>query len=180
MTSAFESAINDAMAQLEKQRKDLARLQQNVDQVTATVKARRRHISATANGRGEITGLKFHGQAYRSMSAEELAKVILETIQEARQAAQKEVWSTIADTLPEGAAMEDVVSGNYDWSKELNGALQMPQALTDLLAQPPTSLFEKAGFDAFLDAATGQSEPAAGNGAKSTPNRSERDPRRDQ
>src|SRR6201999_3937204 len=44
-----------------------------------TVRAKDRSLSMTFNARGELVGMKFHGDKFRSMAAAELAHVIVET-----------------------------------------------------------------------------------------------------
>jgi len=143
MTSAFESAINEIMAEMDKQRNDLVRLSRGIDEFTGDARSKRRQVSATVDARGEIVELKFHGTSYRSLPPTELANVIVDTIREAKAAAQAHMWDELGDVLPHGADMADVVSGKHDWSGSLEDALTLPQSLMDLLKKPPADLLSE-------------------------------------
>jgi DNA-binding protein YbaB len=161
--------LNEAMAAIHKQRDDLMRQQQSLNEITATVRSKRRQISATVDARGELVDLKFHGQTHKNMSPEELGALIVETVRQARHDAQTQMWESVADTLPEGAEVADVVSGRYDWSDAIGEALTLPKPLLDLLGNPPAGLPEAADYASFVEAMTNgaHADGAASNGAVS-------------
>jgi DNA-binding protein YbaB len=146
MTSAFEAAISEAMAEVKKQRANLARVHEALDDSTVTVRSKRRQLSATVDGRGELVALKFHGDSYRTMAAADLATLVVDTVRLAKQEAQARLWESIADAVPGGADLVDAVSG-YDWSRGLDEATVVPEPLVELLnrsaenifGEPPTS-----------------------------------------
>jgi DNA-binding protein YbaB len=136
MTSAFESAIGDAMAELEKQRDSLAHLTEELGQISATARSKRRQVSVTVDARGEITELIFHGQGYKNLPPADLARLIVETIQDAKQAAQEQVWDSFGDSMPEGLEFAKATAGVEQWTDAL-AAMRLPQPLMDLLSAPP-------------------------------------------
>jgi DNA-binding protein YbaB len=137
MTSGFESAINEAMAELKSQRRAMEQLQGNLDRIRATVRSKRRQVSVTVDARGEITELTFHGQSYRTMPPADLAKLIVETIQDAKQAAQEEVWGEMYESHPEDAEFARTAAETGDWSSLLDDVMTLPKPLQDLLHHPP-------------------------------------------
>ncbi len=140
MTSGFESAINDAMAELEKQRTDLARLSQGFNEITGDATSKRRQVSAIVDASGDIVELKFHGTGYRNLPPAELAGIIVDTIRTARAAAQERLWEELGDVLPEGAEWAEAIS-EADWSKSIDESLTLPQPLMDLLPGPQKDFF---------------------------------------
>src|SRR4051794_6949125 len=111
---AFDSILNEAMAELERQRVNLGRLHRGLEEVTGAAFSKRRQVSVTVDARGDITELTFHGRGYRNLSPAELADTIVDTIRQARQAAQTTMLESLRDTLPEGADVADIATGHYD------------------------------------------------------------------
>lgn len=163
MTSAFESALNEVMADVEKQRDDLLRLHNSLDEVVGTARSKRRQVSAKVDARGEILELKLHGDTYRSMAATELANLIVDTIRQARQAAKEQMWESLADTLPEGVEVAKVIDGTQDWSEVLGNAVALPKPLMDMLSGPSQSFFEDVDLSAVVRGMTGVSEGESGD-----------------
>src|SRR6266480_4576727 len=118
MTSGFDEAMSDVFARLDKRREDLVRVHQSLDEVTSTVRSRKRQVSATVDARGELVDLKFHGQSYKSMEPGDLAKLILETIAQARDEAKAQLWASLAEADPDGAEFAKAAS-TVDWAQQL-------------------------------------------------------------
>jgi DNA-binding protein YbaB len=167
MTSAFESAINEAMAELEKQRKTMVQLTESLNEITGSARSKRRQVSVTVDGRGDITELTFHGQAYRSLPPADLASIIVETIQDAKQAAQEQVWQSIAEAVPEGLEFAQAATGVRDWSDTLGEVMTIPKPLMEMLNAPPESpdIPEIGDFSSlFSRLAASAAGPAPGDG----------------
>jgi DNA-binding protein YbaB len=152
MTSAFESAMSEAMAELEKQRNELVRLQQHFNEHKTSARSKRRQISVTVDARGHLTDLKFHGQGYKTMAASDLAKLIVDTVSEARQAAEAQMWEAAGESLPEGVDLARAAAGKQDWSGLLDEAMTLPKPIMDLLSSPPRSPADDGGLDSLLGA----------------------------
>jgi YbaB/EbfC DNA-binding family len=133
MGPGFDSILNEAMAELEKQRGHLTQLHHNMGEVTGSAQSKRRQVSVSVDARGDITELKFHGLGYRRLPPAELADIIVETIGQAQQTARTAMLESLHDNLPEGADVADIVSGQYDWGKALEDELTLPKSLLDLL-----------------------------------------------
>jgi DNA-binding protein YbaB len=169
MTSAFESAIGDAMAELEKQRDSLAHLTEELGQISATARSKRRQVSVTVDGRGEITELIFHGQGYKSLPPADLARVIVETIQDAKRAAHEQLWESCGDAMPEGLEFAKAAAGVEQWTDAL-AQMRLPQPLMDLLSAPPDfGDLAQHGDLANVLAALGVADPAGGGAAGGSP-----------
>jgi DNA-binding protein YbaB len=135
MTFQFEDAMKEVMAEYEKSRADLARLQESVEEVSGKARSKSRIVAVTVDGRGEVTELKFHSQAWRTMPPGELSKVIVQTIKDAQKAAQQAVWAAVREHVPTGLSVPDGDVGPADWSAALPATLEPPAFLRDLLAQ---------------------------------------------
>ncbi len=137
MTSGFESAFERVLADIEKKREDLERIQRSLNESTGSARSARRQVSATVDARGEITALKFHGQGYRSLPPAELADIIVSTIREARVAARTQMWESVQDLAPNGAQISELINGDHEWSAQVGEVFSLPQPLMDLLKAPP-------------------------------------------
>jgi DNA-binding protein YbaB len=141
MAEQFESALKEIMAEYEQARKDITQLQRAVESAAGSARSKNRMISATVDGRGEVTEVKFHGQNWRSMAPGELGKLVVQTITAAREAAQKQMWSSISTLEPGGLDLSAAVAGRLDWSAMTPEAVELPQVIQDFLAaQPPAQL----------------------------------------
>jgi DNA-binding protein YbaB len=162
MTSAFDHAMSDVLANLARKREDLARIHGSMDEVTNTVRSRRRQVSVTVDGRGEILDLKFHGQSYKSMDPADLAKLILDTIREAREEARAQMWAAVGEIDPEGAEFGQAAS-MVDWSQRIEASLSLPQQLLDLLDAPAENFMDGAQFSELMAILSGGSNAMAEN-----------------
>jgi YbaB/EbfC DNA-binding family protein len=145
MASAFEGIINEAMAELEKQRANLVSVQRNVAQVTGFAEAKRRQLSVRVDARGDIIELKFIGQGYRLLSPTELASTIVDTIRRARQDARNRLHESMAQSMPGAAKLSAVASGEVDWTESLEETLTIPEPLMNMLRMIGTEDDEDAG-----------------------------------
>ena len=156
MTSGFDQAMSDVLGRLDKRRDDVVRVHQTLDEVTSTVRSRRRQVSATVDARGELDDLKFHGQTYKSMEPADLAKVIIETIKQARDEARAQMWSSLADADPESALFAQTAS-EVDWSQQFAHSLELPEQLMNLLRTPPENLLDSEDLNELLAILSGKS-----------------------
>src|SRR5947207_6872711 len=138
MTSAFESMLNDMLAEIQKQREELMRFQRGVPDISGSARSKRRQVSATVDARGDLVELKFHGTGYRSLAPVELASIIVETIRDARAEAHRQLWDVVGETFPGGTGFADLISGDFDWTESLS----VPKPLLDLLQAPPRPRYE--------------------------------------
>ncbi len=132
MTSPFESMINEMLAEIQKQRENLARLQQGAPEISGSARSKRRQVSATVDAKGELIELTFHGTGYRSLAPAELATIIVDTVRDAREEAHRQLWDIVGDNFPNGTQFVDVINGDYDWTDSLS----LPAPLLELLRSP--------------------------------------------
>ena len=125
--------MKEAMAEYEKARSEVAQIQETLEKASGQARSKSRMLSVTVDGRGDVTELKFHTQAWRSMAPGELSKVIVQTIKDARAAAQREMWSAISPMMPDGLDLSEAVSGRLDWSAAIPTSPEMPTIVQDFL-----------------------------------------------
>jgi DNA-binding protein YbaB len=140
----YEDAMKELMAEFESTRSNLAKAQESMQAASGTARSKSRMLSVTVDGHGEVTELKFHNQSWRTMAPGELSKVILQTIKDARQAAQKEMLASVSKLMPAGLDLTDAFAGKVDWASALPSAPEVPGIIQDYLA---TALPDPAGKD---------------------------------
>jgi DNA-binding protein YbaB len=149
MSSPFEDAVGDMLANLDRKREELARFYQSMDEMTSTVRSRRRQVSVTVDARGEILDLKFHGQTYKNLEPGDLSKLILDTIREARGEAKAQMWASMEEVDPQTAEFAQAAEG-IDWTQQLQESLKLPQQLLDLLEAPAEDLMTSEEFSELM------------------------------
>jgi len=136
MSSIFEKSMNRLKAEYEQAMKGLEKMQDSLGGTRGKARSKSRIISAMVDGRGEVTELKFYTQAWRTMPPGELSKVILQTISDARAAAQRQLSSSISDLVPEGLDLSEMLTGRVKWAEALSSAPRLPRIIEELLAAP--------------------------------------------
>ncbi|GAB3156680.1 hypothetical protein GCM10027290_54920 [Micromonospora sonneratiae] len=97
------------------------RVRRRVNQAKTTVEDKKKLLSVTVGGHGELTQITFNGDAYRQLAPAELADLIVATARTAREGAQRKVMAGTAeltgdlfrlgDTARTAASMEQLIEG---------------------------------------------------------------------
>ena len=166
MTSAFESAINEVLADIEKHRQGMAHMHESMREINGTARSKRRQVSAIVDSRGELLELTFHGTGYRNLAPAELADIIVSTVREARASATEQLYDSLEEAMPGGAALAEAAK-SADWSTLMSEGMKLPQPLLDLLGSSSSGLLndEQANkmFNAFLKIAEQDEDESTGN-----------------
>jgi DNA-binding protein YbaB len=125
--------MKEITAEYEQARRDIAKLQEAVESAAGSARSKNRMISATVDGRGEVTEVKFHGQNWRSMAPGELGKLVVATIKAAREAACKQMWSSISSMVPDGLDLSAAMAGRLDWAAATPESIELPRVIQDFL-----------------------------------------------
>ena len=126
-------------AEYQQTRQRLAAMQDGWAGSTATARAKGRQVSATVDGRGRLTEVRFHGQGYRTMSPAELGTLVVETVNRAHADVQRQLWASAAGYLPAGVAVDDVAAGEFNWASTLSAEIRLPALVQDLLDRADTA-----------------------------------------
>ena len=93
--------------------------QERIATMTATVTSPQGMVTVSVGSQGEVTALSFNSQDYRRTAPAELAHIVLDTIQRARQ----NLITQLADEMPAaafgGITFRDVMAGTVDLEKML-------------------------------------------------------------
>ncbi len=134
--SSYEDVMREINALYEKSTKSVAKMQEGLNSITGKARSKSRMISVAVDSHGKVTELKFHTQAWRKMAPGELSKVILDTIEDARQAAQRELWPLLSEFLPAGIDPSDMRAGGVNWAEKLGRPPALPDIVTEMLKNP--------------------------------------------
>lgn len=134
MSNGFAQQMEEALAQYQRRRVELAEFQRNAAEVSVTVTAPRKVVSVTIGNSGVVKDIKFPTAAYKNLSGPELAKVLVQTIEDARSQALDKVADLLAPMLPPGLDPRQVVRGTADLETV------MPEDPVDLTGEPAPSL----------------------------------------
>jgi DNA-binding protein YbaB len=139
MADHYEESMNRLKAEFDQAVKGLDKMQESLDNTKGKARSKSRMVSAMVDGRGDVTELKFHTQAWRTMSPGELSKVIIQTINDARAAAQRQMWSSVSDLVPDGPDLSELLTGQVKWSEALSDMHKLPRIVEEFLAVPDSS-----------------------------------------
>jgi DNA-binding protein YbaB len=136
MSNHYEESMNRLKAEFDQAVKGLEKMQESLDDTKGKARSKSRMVSAVVDGRGDVTELKFHTQAWRTMSPGELSKVIMQTVNDARAAAQRQMWSAVSELAPDGPDLSELLSGQVKWSEALSDAHRLPRIVEEFLGVP--------------------------------------------
>lgn len=114
MSGSLDNAVEQAYAELARQRTALADIQQELASAQTTVTAKNRAVAVTVDSRGAVATIKFPTGAYRSMAAAELGQLLVETIGAARDQAVARTVERFQALLPAGMPTFDLLTGSLD------------------------------------------------------------------
>ncbi|TDV34600.1 YbaB/EbfC family DNA-binding protein [Actinophytocola oryzae] len=106
-------ATEAAMKAFEREKDKLANLRQQLAESDETVRSKDRSIAMTFDVRGELVGMKFLTNKFRSMAPAELAHAIVETVQTGRTQFMEKLDAHLGDSLP-GVKMSEIAAGKAD------------------------------------------------------------------
>ncbi|MEU5941631.1 YbaB/EbfC family nucleoid-associated protein [Micromonospora sp. NPDC047548] len=114
LLAEMRSALKDVEATAD-------RVRQRVREAKTTVEDKKKLLSVTVGGHGELTRITFNGDAYQQLAPAELADLIVTTARTAREGAQRKAMagtaeltgdlSRLGDTARTAATMEELIEG---------------------------------------------------------------------
>jgi DNA-binding protein YbaB len=143
MTSPFYDQIEKRQEQLRRKQEEFAEVEQRLAGVKATATSKNRAVTITVDCHGEIVEIKFRTGAYRSMPGAELARLLMDTIAEARNDAKEAVMDQFAAVLPD-MPLRELMDGRMDFGELMRQRIGLPDDMGD---GPPTmpTWFREAG-----------------------------------
>lgn len=110
----FSERVENLFEEYRKQRDELGVLTRRMNEIRATATSPRREVEVTVGRNGAVTNLRFPSGAYKRMTSNELAEVILATIASATSVAHDQTAQILSPLLPAGMNARDLVSGKLE------------------------------------------------------------------
>jgi len=125
VTTPLHNQLEQAYADLERQRSALAAVEADSADAVTTVTATSRAVEVTVDGRMALRSIRFPTGAYRTMAPGELGQLLVETIEEARSRSARETMARYRAVLPPGLAGLGVLDDGFDIDTMLERAAEL-------------------------------------------------------
>jgi DNA-binding protein YbaB len=111
----MHNRLEEMMAELERHKAAIGELQDGLASSETSVTSKSRAITVTVDGQGELTGIRFVTNSYRSMAPAELAALIVETVREAREKSKVHAVQLFSQVMPSGVPIMEMLNGPVDF-----------------------------------------------------------------
>ncbi|MDT4993463.1 MAG: hypothetical protein QOH97_3355 [Actinoplanes sp.] len=111
MSEERDRLVEQLMQDYQSHRGKMADMLQQMQEINATATSPRREVTITVSQHGGMSDIKFTGTAYRRLAPNELSKLILDTLNEAKDAAAARAAEVLAPMLPSSLNARDLLSG---------------------------------------------------------------------
>ncbi|MEV7781583.1 YbaB/EbfC family nucleoid-associated protein [Kitasatospora sp. NPDC088351] len=95
MSNPFAEQIAQAMADMQSELAKAEAMQKEMNELTASVTSKDRMVTVKVGSQGQVVSMTFHTNGYREMAPAELAKVLTDSLNEARAAVGEQVAERI-------------------------------------------------------------------------------------
>ncbi|MGV9263227.1 YbaB/EbfC family nucleoid-associated protein [Kitasatospora sp. NPDC003701] len=95
MSNPFAEQIAQAMAEMQSELARAEEMQKEMNELTASVTSKDRMVTVKVGSQGQVVSMTFHTNGYREMAPAELAKVLTDSLNEARAAVGEQVAERI-------------------------------------------------------------------------------------
>ncbi|GHH80319.1 hypothetical protein GCM10018793_35230 [Streptomyces sulfonofaciens] len=106
-----------AMAELEATEAAVAKAEEELRGASVTLRSKDRAVEVTVTAQGELTGLRFLENKYRTMAASELAASVLDVVGRARMQMARRVMDTFQPFTEPSAQVPELTGVDIDWVK---------------------------------------------------------------
>jgi DNA-binding protein YbaB len=111
MSGEQDRLVEQLFQDYQSHRSKMADMIQQMQEINATATSPRREVTITVSHNGGISDIKFTGTAYRRLTPTDLSKLILDTLNEAKEAAAAKAAEVLAPMLPPAVNARDLLSG---------------------------------------------------------------------
>lgn len=115
--SPYEPRLAEAMAELDATRAAVARAEAELAEAAVTVRSKDRSVEVTVGPQGELTGLRFLEDRYRTMAAGQLAASVLEAAAEARGLMARQVMDVFEPFTRPSTRVPELTGVDVDWAR---------------------------------------------------------------
>jgi DNA-binding protein YbaB len=114
MVSIGSAKVEDLLAGYREKVAKQAELRRKLAEISGTATASRNVVKVTVNGQGQVRSIEFPISAYKRTPPADLAKTIMETIEQARHQAMEAVRELMTPELPAGLNFMEMLEGKAD------------------------------------------------------------------
>lgn len=114
--SSYERRLAEAMAELDATRAAVARAEAELAEAAVTVRSKDRSVEVTVGPQGELTGLRFLEDRYRTMAAGQLAASVLAAAREARGLMARQVMDAFEPFTRPSTGVPELTGVDVDWA----------------------------------------------------------------
>ncbi|WP_405576350.1 YbaB/EbfC family nucleoid-associated protein [Streptomyces sp. NBC_01092] len=128
MSESIEMRLAQAKSELERAEAALAKAQDELRGATVVSRSRDRAVEVTVGPQGELKGLRFLEEKYRTMQGTQLAASVLEAAGEARALMSRRVMETFQPLLSASPTLSELPGTQIDWA-DIFGEVDLTDAL---------------------------------------------------
>lgn len=121
--ASYEQRLAQAMAELDATREALARAEAELAEASVRVRSKDRSVEVTVGPQGELTGLRFLEDRYRTMAAGQLAASVLEAAAQARGVMARQVMEAFEPFTRPSAGVPELTGIDVDWGRIFGSAV---------------------------------------------------------
>jgi DNA-binding protein YbaB len=111
MSEERDLLVEQMLQDYQSHRGKMTDMLQRMQEVNATATSPRREVTITVSQHGGMSDIKFTGTAYRRLAPNELSKLILDTLSEAKEAVVAQAAEVLAPMLPSSVNARDLLNG---------------------------------------------------------------------
>jgi DNA-binding protein YbaB len=136
--SVYQQQAEELLARYHEKRARAGELRRKLDGISANATASRNVVKVSVNGKGQVIAIEFLTSAYKRTPPAELAKILMDTIQEATGKALEAVRELMTPELPSGLNFMDMLQGKADAPAILAQAeARLPEEVRQYIGDEP-------------------------------------------
>jgi len=137
--SFYQQRAEELLAQYHEKRARAGELRRKLGGISASATAPRNVVKVSVNGQGQVSAIEFPTSAYKRTPPAELAKILIDTIQEAAGKAIVAVRELMTPELPVGLNFIDMLQGKANEPAVL-AEPQLPDEVREYIGYQPGEL----------------------------------------
>ncbi|MFC0530924.1 YbaB/EbfC family nucleoid-associated protein [Phytohabitans kaempferiae] len=110
-------------AQFAEEQRKLEEFHRKLDEASTTVESANKMLTATFDGRGEVSRLTFNNTKYRTMAPNELAEMVLDVIRRGRSQAFGKIDTMAGGEVLPGVNFGDLAAGKANLNEVVSGLM---------------------------------------------------------
>jgi DNA-binding protein YbaB len=117
--AAMEEEVASAMDGLKDHQRKMRAAREEALKLTVAKLSKDRSLTVTVGGQGELRNIQFHGTDYRTMPPAEVAAILVETINAARQEMVTKASAAFGEVSKLGSKLRESLIGGSDFEETL-------------------------------------------------------------